>query len=528
MTVLQRALARTRQHAGIRGTALRAVLPAPVLGLNTLDPESAMEELYATRMINWFPDHGRVVTRRGSATWSDIDEITGDTHGLIGTLHTWTNGDDEKLFAFTRSAVFDVSTKGAAVQVRDTGISSSRWSGANMNGNAILVNGADAPLRVGIDGAFTPHGLSGATGENLDVADLSTVQVHRGRLYFTEKDSSKFWYGAADSVSGELESFDLSGVEGGGGSLLAIGTLSADTGAGADDFLAFFMERGQVILYSGGDPGGDDWRLNGVYLLAPVIGRRPLVKLANDVIAITEDGYLPVGKYLAAGPENDRLALSNKITPTVKNAIDLYSGSDGWQGLYYGKANWLIFNVGGRGGGRGLQQVMNTNSGAWTEFQGMPAECWEEFRGRLFFGSGDGLVVEANVAGDDNGQRIQYSVQSAYSYMNNLYAKHITLIRPQFLSRDATVDIEFGLNADFSPDTPDLQSIRLEGGGSTWEGLTWENWEWSRGDVAFREWRPPSALGGAVAIVVSCSLEGGEVSWFATDIEFDVLRGLIG
>ena len=515
---IQRALAEALQHATAQGTALRSVVPAPVRGLNTIDPESAMDELYATRMINWFPDHGRLVTRRGSSVWVDI---TGET-GEVGTLHSWVNGNESKLLAWSRSALYDVTDSGSSSVLKSTGITSSRWSVVNMNGFAICVNGVDVPFSIDGDGALADHGFSGLD----DPETLDTVQVHRGRLFFTQRESSKIWYGGADAVKGALTEFDLAGITPEGGACLAIGSLSVDTGSGADDLIVFLMERGQVLLYSGGDPSGDEWRINGVFQLAPVIGRNPMVKLGADLIVITTDGYLPLIQFLTEGREQQRLALSNKVTPTIKRAIELFGSATGWQGLYYGSANWLLFNVGGLGGGPGVQHVMNTNSGAWTEFHGMPAACWAEHEGKLFFGTNTGKVVEANVPGDDDGEPIFYSAQSAYSYLNSPYDKLIRAVRPHFRTSGATADINFGVIADFGIKTPLFRQIRVQDSGQKWADIaSWDDWRWGSGEARFRQFKMVTTRGAAVATRVELTARGGDLSWFSTDLLWDGLKG---
>jgi hypothetical protein len=47
--------------------------------------------------------------------------------------------------------------------------------------------------------------------------------------------------------------------------------------------------------------------------------------------------------------------------------------------------------------------VANTRTGGWSKFTGWQANCLRVFQGRLFFGSNDGVVVEANVTGADQG-----------------------------------------------------------------------------------------------------------------------------
>ena len=80
------------------------MIPAPVAGWNTQDPEAAMRPEFAVSMENYFPERGRVVSRRGSSTFAE----TGAT-GDVETLFNWLSGADNKLFAFTDTQLFDVT-----------------------------------------------------------------------------------------------------------------------------------------------------------------------------------------------------------------------------------------------------------------------------------------------------------------------------------------------------------------------------------------------------------------------------------
>ena len=45
-------------------------LPAPVLGLNTMDPPEIMKPGYATELINFWPNENGLTTRGGSSPWN--------------------------------------------------------------------------------------------------------------------------------------------------------------------------------------------------------------------------------------------------------------------------------------------------------------------------------------------------------------------------------------------------------------------------------------------------------------------------
>ena len=102
-----------------------------------------------------------------------------------------------------------------------------------------------------------------------------------------------------------------------------------------------------MLIYAGTDPStANAWQISGQYKLGPVIGDRPLVKLGGDLIAITSDGYIPLLQFLGAGREQRQLAISDKIAPTVTQAVSSFGSVAGWQAiLVFSEANWLLFNL---------------------------------------------------------------------------------------------------------------------------------------------------------------------------------------
>ena len=154
---------------------------------------------------------------------------------------------------------------------------------------------------------------------------------------------------------------------------LALGSLTLDTGVGVDDLLAICMSRGDVLIYAGTDPStANAWQISGQYKLGPVIGDRPLVKLGGDLIAITSDGYIPLAcSSSAPGREQRQLAISDKIAPTVTQAVANFGSAAGWQAILFSEANWLLFNVPeDDGGSRFIQHTMNVQTGAWCSASG--------------------------------------------------------------------------------------------------------------------------------------------------------------
>ena len=319
MTELQFAIGNAVTHQTVSGQGRRSVIPAPVSGWNTRDPEAAMDPSFALKMENYFPERGRVVSRRGSNEYADLS-ITDD----VETLFNWVSSASNKLFAVAGTKLYDITDPNSTTEEVTTGITNARWRGVNMNGQGILVNGTDAPLRIDSSGSWVPHGYAG-TG--LVIEDLTQCAVFKNRLFFLEKDSPNLWYGDLNAITGTLSKINLGLVNEMGGNCLAVGSLTLDTGIGVDDLLAIFMSRGHVLIYAGTDPSSANaWQISGIYHLGKVIGDRPLVKLGGDLIAITSDGYIPLLQFIGAGREQRQLAISDNIAPTVTDAVRIQGG----------------------------------------------------------------------------------------------------------------------------------------------------------------------------------------------------------
>ena len=213
-------------------------LDAPVGGLNKRDPESNMKSKYALVLDNFFPEQGRVRLRKGSITQSS--GITGD----VETLLAHKAGAVEKLIACAGGFIWDATTP-VATKLNSVAGTNNRWQHTSMTGHTILVNGADDPQRILPDGTLaTAHGWSG-TG--LTPSTLESVLSWKARLLFTEKDSANIWYGPVAGVQGELTQFPVDRFYPEGGNIVALGSITLDSGLGVDDLLCIFMSSGPCV-----------------------------------------------------------------------------------------------------------------------------------------------------------------------------------------------------------------------------------------------------------------------------------------
>ena len=521
------ATGRAGVHAEAQGEGTRSVVPAPVGGWNTEDPQAGMKAYYAVEMENFFPERGRVVGRPGYGVYAAAPDNL-----AVKTLHNHRNGAVDKLFAFTDGAVYDISDpKTILATIPATGVTNGYWRTGLFNGNTIAVNGVDPPLRHDSAGNWVAHGFTGVT----DARKLTQVAVHKNRLWFVEADSSTVYYGGLNAVTGALTGLPIGAVSEQGGNCVAIGSISLDTGEGPDDLLAIFMEHGDVVVYGGTDPStSDTWALKGVYNIGPVSGDRPLVKLGGDLVAVTADGYLRVLQFLQAGRARTDLAVSSKIAPTVSEMVDRYGHLDGWQAVLYTPLRLLLVNI-PKGGNESEQHAMNVQSGAWARWTGLDAACWGRYKGLLYFGGYDGRIRQLGMEADDDGTPIRGKVRTAFNYFGTTQDKVLSMMRLHVELQGGAAHIAMAAQTDFDDGVPPLSLGTITQAGTEWGesdapdtpgDARWNTFEWSSGVATYREWRVVAGTGAAVSVHIETE-SIRPIAWYSTDVLYTVVKGAV-
>ena len=236
-------------------SAVVRAVPAPVGGWNTRDALADMPEDHAPILDNFFPGEGRVDVRPGYSSYAT--GMTGD----VETLAEYIDGANRKFIAAANSKLWNISAAGAASEI-GTGYTNNRWDTINMQSQIALCNGQDTPLKW--DGTT----LSTLTITGVTSTTLIGCHVFSGRSYWWADSSQSVWYSAVNTLGGTLTEFNLSRVGDFGGKLMAMGSWTHDSGAGADDFAVFFMSGGDTIVYQGTNPF--DWSLLGVFKLGEI------------------------------------------------------------------------------------------------------------------------------------------------------------------------------------------------------------------------------------------------------------------
>lgn len=493
-------------------------VPAPVGGWNARDDIDNMEADEAVSLVNWWPGQGYVSNRRGHTS-----HATG-LGGAVETVGEFNAGSTRKMFAAANNTIWDATAAGAASSLA-TGFTNNRWQWAQFDDSSGgarvgLVNGADAP-QIYNGSAVSAMTL---TGSGLTAANINGINIHKGRSYFWDNRTQDFWYSAVNALGGAVTKFPLGRVAGTGGNLTAMGTWSRDGGDGADDLAVFLLSSGDVVIYSGDNPGdASAWSLVGIFKVGAPLGIRALTKIGAELVVATVDGYIPLSAVLASGRSDQSKALSDKIRNAVLAATRAYAANFGWQVIHYPLGNMAIVNV-PIASSTFEQHVVNTLTGAWCKFSGMNARSWGMFNDRLYFG-GSGVVYKADTGTADNGAAILASGQCSWNYLKSREThKRFTAMRPM-LRADGSLTFSAGVGVDFGSISLVQAESSVEGDSSPWDSSPWDTSPWSDETSINLNWLSAEGMGYNVSARLDVLTSTRAVDWFSTQFQYEPGRG---
>jgi hypothetical protein len=152
---------------------------------------------------------------------------------------------------------------------------------------------------------------------------------------------------------------------------------------------------------------------------------------------------------------------------------------------------------------------MNALTGAWTQFSGWNANCFEIFNESLYFGDNDGNVNLAYAGGLDKVTPILADMKCAFNYFDEAgRLKNANMIRP-FLIADGTLIPTIQIDVDFADSSISAPVTILSPTGALWDSSLWDASVWSVGSAPVINWLSCNALGTALAIRMIVNLSGG-------------------
>lgn len=484
----------------------KAVTAAPVTRTRTFLPPrrgwvrnenlAKPKEEGAYILDNWFPTAIGARARRGSTKHATIG-------GSVTAMMTYRNGGSEYLFAANTNAIYDVSAPVSPTAIPAaavSGLTSGAWASVQFAtaGGVFLraVNGADTPLVFDGSTWSTSPALIGMTAAN-----LSDVWSFKRRLFFVERDTLDAWYLSVDSIGGALTKLPLGAVFRLGGSLLFGSTWSYDAGSGLAEACVFVSTEGEVAIYEGTDPSSAaDWQLKGVYRIGRPLGRAAKMKAGGDLLVATDAGFVSVGEAInkdAAAIAASAVSYPIESEWNIETARRVAQGS--WAVEMWPTQQMAVVAMPTYGALPAYCYVVNIRTGAWGRYTGWNASCLALHGDRLFFGRPDGVVMEAETGGSDDGSIYTATYVGLPDDFGAGGATKVAKLARAILLSSLASNAKVFMLADYAAALPPPPNVAAAPSGTTWGSAVWGASTWGGTKQPERRWRTVSGQGARLA-----------------------------
>jgi hypothetical protein len=493
---------RNKARANHAAVAKPIKLPAPTNGWYVGDNQADAPAGTAWTMDNVFPQLDYVRVRRGSTAYS-----TALGSGIITTLIPYNAGVNAKFFGIGGTTIYDISSPGVASATTVTTLTNSTAEYIQFTGSGgqflLVCNGVDlTQIYNGATWGTAPltTGLS---------APVSNLWVHKSRIYGIQGTSLNAFYLAVDSIGGPATNFPLSSIFKYGGYLLAGGTWAISSTNGPYEFMVLVSSEGEVATFYGDYPGAANWELKGTFKISKPLGKRCLQKAGGDLAIMTEDGLIAMSQI----EKLDQIALQNTaitkpIAPAWRQAVLSRNGLAGWQITLWPLESMAIVNLPKTDSLDKTQFVVNARSGAWARYLGWDANCFSVHNNKLYYGTSDGRVLQAESGGADDGA-IPYTATIAWSYNDfgsQAVSKYLTSARLFCIESMSTAPNVFSL-FDYNTTIPSgmVTGTNTSFGGALWGTAIWGVDVWGDTTQASQKYFNPTGIGSAISLVYQCN-----------------------
>lgn len=495
----------------------------------------------ASVLDNMYPSADGPVLMRGSETYATL----GAGGSPVRSLFAYNVGTVDRMFASTDDAIYDITTVLSPVNMligaggddvigtEDddilgvsstdgldvvTGQTGGNWISvqfATAGGTYLrLVNGEDSPLVYdGIDFVDTPLLVFTDAPQPTDPANLSYVWAYKQRLFFIMKDTLDAYYLPVDTIGGDLTRLPLGGVFQRGGSLLFGASWSLDAGhqGGLSEQCIFVTTEGEVAVFQGANPSSaSDWQKVGVYQIGRPRGNKAWVRDGGDIIVATSIGYVRLSEAIrrelaALGPT----AVSYPIETAWNNAVE--TRSDPWACEIWASKQMAIVAIPTPTGAVPEWFIANVRTGAWARRLNWDALCVLVFRERLFYGTPQGTVVEANITGLDQGAAYTGTCVPLFHDLGTPASFKITeLVRAVGIT-PVPAGVNVSMQVDYVVDLPPAPAALPVPTGAQWGNATWGAFNWGDASTPRPQQRWETRPGAGYAFAPAVQVTSGSI-----------------
>jgi hypothetical protein len=498
---------KTPRRAAAAQVAMPALIPAPVGGLNTRDPISAMDPRDAPILNNLIPRQQGVELRKGYQEHSSAVTVSSVAQSVESIfVYKAPSGANDKVFMATNGNIYDITAGGTPTAVvTGTGSSANEWWVTQ------FTTAADTFLLAVSPGAgyYTYSATSGwvnRTGTTTGLpTSVRTVAVWKRRVWFTANDGNVYYIGSVDAITGAVTSFPMGSTLRNGGYVSAIVNWTTDAGVSPDDYMVVIGTEGDVSVWQGTDPtSATTFGIVGTWYIGPVPTRGVyFTQLGGDVMIVSELGLVPMSRVFNGqfSIDNQNVGPAAKIQQTFAPLVRSLRTSPYWSVVSVPSSEVLVICLPVDSTGIYRQFAMNMTTGAWCEFSNMPIRRAAVLGGQMYFGllngtTGKGLYGNVDGAAQ-NGTGGSYpvgDVQCAFNAFGSpAMLKKFSMAKPIFYGLEAPA-VKATINTQYAyTDVSGFPNF-LPSSTALWDSSRWDIARWTASNT-YEAWLGLAGLG---------------------------------
>ena len=513
---------RSTQRVASSKTNRDALIPAPVLGLDTSLPFSDQNPRTAVSLSNFICRRTGNELRGGAKRWTTNLGGVG-TESPVGTLASYLppqgtgSSETAKLFAFCEDEkIYDVtsSTNEATVPAAVATLSTQTEPGVVSHVNFAV--GGTNYLLVAIAGVgyYTYDHAGGWVNRTSSVTGVSLtnvayVTIWKKRVWFILQNDTSAWYLPVGVITGAAAEFDFGPVLPHGGELRTLSSWTIDSGEGIDDKLVLVGAGGDVVIYGGTDPtSADTFGLIGVwYVGPPAAGRRFVTQYGGDLGIICENGIEFMSRMISAKglltPDGEMSGGTRRYNEVIAADVRSTRGSKGWHAIHDSTEDSVIILTPHFLSGDTKQYCFSTVPPGWSTFNGIQAKCGEFFNGNLYVGTPNGTIQKMFAADSDDeltngtvGADVLGELQTAFMAPNDdrMSLKRPQLVMPMFQAPEAP-SVKVRVNTEWSSEGAGGSPAFSADSSSVWDTGLWDSAIWFGALNSYLTWIGCEGLG---------------------------------
>jgi len=517
-----------------KATQEQGRFPMPLEGLNYQVSLLTAPPTAALLLDNMVPVSDGLEIRGGWRDWiPEASRFANEVRTIIP--FTAQVAANSRLFCSTADAVglvYNVSTLNAAPVLSLTPSTASatpgEWYYTNFNtpGGSFLcmVSKGAGYYYYSAAGGWVEPTLTFPVGDTTTAKDFTFCWTWKNRLWFLKHNSAVAYYLPISSISGALQSFDLSIQLVHGGSLTFALNWTYDSGRGIDDGLIFASTEGDVIVYQGTDPASiTTFSLQGTWYVGRFpMGRRCFVSLGGDVLLLTEYGITKMSDLVSGRLQGAALGNTEdpyyKLNPKLGGFVAKYLDSKYWFLTSYPTDSLMIIGAPyvDANTGQSLSFLLSVIPKAWATISQMDLLSGDLYYGKYMFGTRDGNVCQGfygfkdGVSSDglDLGAEITARIQTPFNDLGyNTLNKRLLRMKLYGLT-----DGMLAATVKWVPEYDLLTQLSTIGApsadSSLWDVAVWDAAKWAAAQFPVRRWIGIAGFGKKLSLLMAVRGQG--------------------